>query len=552
MDMAILTGLPPGARAGAGSKGQGGADAGIEALLAGRALAGEAGNDASAGASGNDPFSAALQVALSRVGAGLKEEQQAQADGAALAAQGQILPSDLLTGAEQQANFAVGVTAAEAQLQAVDPAAAQLSADAVVLTNQPAVQQTVLAAQAQGNQQSLANAAAQDASLAAGVATQNAVGTGATVGQQAAAVGQQAAAVGQQAAAVGQQAAAVGQQAATAIQLTPEQLVQAQAAAAQQTAAEGADQATSDIDPALLANLPVQAVAQQGPQANGQQTSNATAVGVAVQAQVGTGVQTANQQAANDDQNQSAAADTAGLLGAVVDQSDTDEADRFAAVMDKQQMGAPAMAASANNQSAQLVSQLSANGQANVQALNAAQTPAGPVINDLQTVTESAGAQLAARTESRVEALRASLGSGPVNMEVLKLTSAGGGRAVIEVTPPNQGPIRLDLQLDGNGKANLVVDGLTDSMKARLESSAGFLRQDMAGMGLTLNLELRERNDGQAAMQFSQQFSGSNQSGGSGSSRTGGGQGNQSVGMMTPAGRGQSSTSTDNGVNLYA
>ncbi len=523
--MAILTGLPPGARASAGSKGQGGSDAGIEALLAGRALAGEAGNDASAGASGNDPFSAALQVALSRVGAGLQEEQQAQVDSAALAAQGQILPSDLLTGAEQQANFAVGVPTAEAQLQGMDPAAAQLSADALALTDQAAIQQTVLTTQAGADQQSLANATEQDAALIAGVATQNVATTVAN---------------------------APGQQAATAIQLTPEQLAQAQAAAAQQNTTDGADQAAGDMDPALLANLPAHAAAQQGPQTNGQQTPTATVVGVAAQAQVGTGVQTANQQAANDDQSQGAATDTAGLLGAVVDQSATDEADRFAAVMDKQQMGAPAMAASANNQSAQLVNQLSANGQANVQALNAAQTPAGPIINDLQTVTESAGAQLAARTESRVEALRASLGSGPVNMEVLKLTSAGGGRAVIEVTPPNQGPIRLDLQLDGNGKANLVVDGLTDSMKARLESSAGFLRQDMAGMGLTLNLELRERNDGQAAMQFSQQFSGSNQSGGSSGSGTSGRPTADTNGLMGPMGRGQSSTSTDNGVNLYA
>jgi hypothetical protein len=523
MDMAILTGLPPGARASAGSKGQGGADAGIEALLAGRALAGDAGNDASAGASGNDPFSAALQVALSRVGAGLQEEQQAQVDSAALAAQGQILPSDLLTGAEQQANFAVGVSAAGAQVQTVDPTA-QLNADAMALSDQAAIQQTALVTQSGVDQQSLANAAEQDAALIAGVATQNAAGTVATAGQQA----------------------------ATAIQLTPEQLAQAQAAAAQQATGDAADNTASDIDPALLPNLPAQAVTQQASQTNGQQTSAATGVGVAALAQVATGVQTANQQAANDDQSQGAATDTAGLLSAVADQSATDEADRFAALMDKQQMGAPAMAASANNQSAQLVNQLSANGQANVQALNAAQTPAGPVINDLQTVTESASAQLAARTESRVEALRASLGSGPVNMEVLKLTSAGGGRAVIEVTPPNQGPIRLDLQLDGNGKANLVVDGLTDSMKARLESSAGFLRQDMAGMGLTLNLELRERNDGQAAMQFSQQFSGSNQSGGSSGSWNTGRSTADTNGLMGPVGRGQSSTSTDNGVNLYA
>jgi len=98
----------------------------------------------------------------------------------------------------------------------------------------------------------------------------------------------------------------------------------------------------------------------------------------------------------------------------------------------------------------------------------------------------------------------------------LKLTRQGGGRAVLEVTPPNQGPIRIDLQLDGAGRASLVVEGLTDSLKARLESSAHFLRQDMAQMGLALNLEMRERNDsGGAAQAFAQsQFGQSGQGGG--------------------------------------
>ena len=542
--MAILTGLPPGARGSAGSSGQNGADAGIEALLAGRALAGESGNDAS-GAAGSDPFSAALQVALSRVGAGLQEEQQALLDTAALAAQGQvgqILPNGVIMGPEQQANFAAVTPTSDAQLQAIDAAAQlanqsagqavdaalaqqtgdlsdQAAAQQALLTTQASVeQQALLATQASADQQALASAAAQDTALVTGKPTQ---------------------------------VLAQGQQTATVVQLTPEQLADAQAAAAQQTATQGDESLASDVDPALLANLPVQANAANTPANNGQQTA-ATANGMVGMVQVGNGQQTANQQAANDDQQQSAAGDTAGLLSAVIDESTQESAERFNLVMDGKQIGAPAMAANANTQSAQLVGQLSANGQANAQALNAAQTPAGPVVADIQTATESASAQMAARTESRVEALRASLGSGPINMEVLKLTSAGGGRAVIEVTPPNQGPIRLDLQLDGNGKANLVVDGLTDSMKARLESSAGFLRQDMAGMGLTLNLELRERNDGQAAMQFSQQFSGSNQSGGSGSSRADNGQGAAIVGLTAPAGRGQSSTSTDNGVNLYA
>ena len=527
--MAILTGLPPSTRASAGSSGQNGADAGIEALLAGRALAGEAGNDSS-GAAGADPFSAALKVALSRVGAGLQEEQQALLDAAGLVNQGQILPNGMVMAAGQEANFAVTTPAANAQLQAIDAASqlgtasagqtidAALAQQTAELSADASSQSALLVAQAAGDQQLLANASSQEADLLAGTTT--------LVGPAL-------------------------PQSANAAQLTPEQIAQAQAAA-QQMAAQSDESLRVDVDPALLANQPLQANANPAG-ANQAQQAAATTNSMVGLVQAGNGQQTANQQAANDDQQQSAAGDTAGLLSAVIDESTKDSAERFNLVMDGKQIGAPTMAANANTQSAQMVGQLSANGQANVQALNAAQTPAGQVVTDLQTATESASSQMAARTESRVEALRASLGSGPINMEVLKLTGAGGGRAVIEVTPPNQGPIRLDLQLDGNGKANLVVDGLTDSMKARLESSAGFLRQDMAGMGLTLNLELRERNDGQAAMQFSQQFSsGSNQSGGSGSSRTGNGQGLNTVGVAGPVGAGQSSNSTDNGVNLYA
>ncbi len=116
-------------------------------------------------------------------------------------------------------------------------------------------------------------------------------------------------------------------------------------------------------------------------------------------------------------------------------------------------------------------------------------------------------AEILARAESRVEAARASLASGPLNVEVLKLTRQGGGRAVLEVTPPNEGPIRLDLKLDGAGRATLLVDGLSEAMKSRLEGSAHFLRQDMAQMGLALNLEMRERQESNAfanAMAFSQ------------------------------------------------
>jgi len=173
-------------------------------------------------------------------------------------------------------------------------------------------------------------------------------------------------------------------------------------------------------------------------------------------------------------------------------------------------------------------------------------------------VSAAAGSQAsaqsaeAARAESRLEAARASLGSGPLNVEVLKLTRQGGGRAVLEVTPPNQGPIRIDLQLDGSGRASLVVEGLTDSMKARLESSAHFLRQDMAQMGLALNLEMRERNDsGGAAQAFAQsQFGQSSQGGGRDSgSRTNAPAASSVAGNNSVA---QRSAAVDDGIHLVA
>ena len=171
-----------------------------------------------------------------------------------------------------------------------------------------------------------------------------------------------------------------------------------------------------------------------------------------------------------------------------------------------------------------------------------------------QSISQSSADALA-RSDSKLEAARASLGTGPLNVEILKLTRQGGGRAVLEVTPPNQGPIRIDLQLDGAGRASLVVEGLSDSMKARLESSAHFLRQDMAQMGLALNLEMRERNDsGAAAQAFAQgQFGQSGQSGANnsaGSSRVVDAPANgRADGNGSSA---QRSTAVDDGLHLVA
>ncbi len=145
-------------------------------------------------------------------------------------------------------------------------------------------------------------------------------------------------------------------------------------------------------------------------------------------------------------------------------------------------------------------------------ASESASTPAEIARQAAQKVDAASSAGLSntevlSRAENRLEAARASFSSGLLNVEVLRLTRQGGGRAVLEVTPPNEGPIRLDLKLDGAGRATLLVDGLSEAMKTRLEGSSHLLRQDMSQMGLALNLEMRERQESNAfanAMAFGQ------------------------------------------------
>ncbi len=193
-----------------------------------------------------------------------------------------------------------------------------------------------------------------------------------------------------------------------------------------------------------------------------------------------------------------------------------------------------------------------ANAEGVAAAADAARQSAGRIDATSGASAAQTAESAAARAESRLEATRASLGSGPLNVEVLKLTKQGGGRAVLEVTPPNQGPIRLDLQLDGAGRANLVVEGLTESMKARLESSAHFLRQDMAQMGLALNLEMRERNESNASAQaFTQGQFGQSSGGRDGGSSAGGKSTTVGVatGNTTPR---AGSITADDGIHLVA
>jgi hypothetical protein len=86
------------------------------------------------------------------------------------------------------------------------------------------------------------------------------------------------------------------------------------------------------------------------------------------------------------------------------------------------------------------------------------------------------------------------LDGGPVQVEVLKLVRQGGGQIVMELTPPDQGTYRLDLRLDSQGRAQLFVEGASDSVRTRLEQSEAVLREQLSQMGLDLQLNYRQES----------------------------------------------------------
>ena len=110
--------------------------------------------------------------------------------------------------------------------------------------------------------------------------------------------------------------------------------------------------------------------------------------------------------------------------------------------------------------------------------------------------------KLAQAAPIKLEPHNVSLASGPLNIEVMRVLKEGGGRVIMEVTPPDQGTLQLDLRLDNQGKAILIVDGASDSTRARLEQGSAELRQQLADMGLQLSLNMRQKSDSDGQFRF--------------------------------------------------
>jgi hypothetical protein len=110
--------------------------------------------------------------------------------------------------------------------------------------------------------------------------------------------------------------------------------------------------------------------------------------------------------------------------------------------------------------------------------------------------------KLAQAAPIKLEPHNVSLATGPLNIEVMRVLKEGGGRVIMEVTPPDQGTLQLDLRLDNQGKAILIVDGASDSTRARLEQGSAELRQQLADMGLQLSLNMRQKSDSDGQFRF--------------------------------------------------
>ena len=98
------------------------------------------------------------------------------------------------------------------------------------------------------------------------------------------------------------------------------------------------------------------------------------------------------------------------------------------------------------------------------------------------------------------------LDSGAVQLEIQKMVKQGGGHVVMELTPPDQSKFTIELKLDERGGAMLIVEGVSDSTKTRLEQSAPQLREQFQQMGLELQLDMRQQ--GQSASSNAKDFSG--------------------------------------------
>jgi hypothetical protein len=143
------------------------------------------------------------------------------------------------------------------------------------------------------------------------------------------------------------------------------------------------------------------------------------------------------------------------------------------------------------------------------------------------------------------------LDAGAVQMEIQKMVRQGGGHVVMELTPPDQSKFTIELKLDERGNALLIVEGVSDSTKTRLEQSAPQLREQFQQMGLELQLDMRQQ--GQSGSSNAANFADAQERGSGDNNLANNGAGDTPK-VLTPreAGANRARESGSNQVYLYA
>jgi hypothetical protein len=143
------------------------------------------------------------------------------------------------------------------------------------------------------------------------------------------------------------------------------------------------------------------------------------------------------------------------------------------------------------------------------------------------------------------------LDAGAVQLEIQKMVKQGGGHVVMELTPPDQSKFTIELKLDERGNALLIVEGVSDSTKTRLEQSAPNLREQFQQMGLELQLDMRQQ--GQSASSSTADFWGSQERGSGDNNLASNGPGDSTkILTQREAGANRARETGSNQVYLYA
>jgi hypothetical protein len=129
--------------------------------------------------------------------------------------------------------------------------------------------------------------------------------------------------------------------------------------------------------------------------------------------------------------------------------------------------------------------------------LNLASQNFDPISNPTLVNIQHQDSNAVPQNRLEIKAADVSLASGPLHAEIVNSAKSGGGRIMLELTPPEQGTIRIDLRINANGQAHLIVEGASEATKSRLDQGGQSLKNEFSQMGLNLSLDLRQGNQSQ-------------------------------------------------------